>query len=283
MTSQPRQLQWQVDDLTISGMAWGDASAPPLLALHGWLDNAASFALLAPFITNRQVVALDLTGHGLSDSRSPHSGYQIWEDLPQILGVADQLGWDEFDLLGHSRGGIISTLVAAAAPARVRKLVLLDALLPRAVEEEAFPEQLQEWLRDRSRYLSKTPPRVESIEQAIKLRVAKGLHTEAASLLMRRNLKPLNDAFTWTTDPRLFGASAVKLSATQARSVLQSIAAPVLLLMASEGYAGHPEITASAESYLSERVIETVNGGHHFHMEDDADIVAKRICTFLQE
>ena len=283
MTSQPRQLQWQVDDLTIAGMAWGDDSAPPLLALHGWLDNAASFALLAPFVTNRQVVALDLTGHGCSDARSPHSGYQIWEDLPQILGVADQLGWEEFDLLGHSRGGIISTLLAAAAPARVRKLVLLDALLPHAVEEEAFPEQLQAWLRDRSRYLSKTPSRVGSIEQAIKLRAAKGLSMEAASLLIRRNLKPLGDAFTWTTDPRLFGASAVKLTTTQARSVLQSIAAPVLLLMASEGYAGHPEITESAESYLSDRAIEIVDGGHHFHMEDNADVVATRICKFLEE
>ena len=283
MSSQPRQLQWQIDDLTIAGMVWGDESNPPLLALHGWLDNAASFALLAPLITNRQVVALDLTGHGLSDSRSPHSGYQIWEDLPQVLGVADQLGWDEFDLLGHSRGGIISTLIAAAAPTRVRKLVLLDALLPRAVEEEAFSEQLQAWLRDRARYLDKAPPRVESLDQAIKLRAAKGLSTEAASLLMQRNLKPLNDAFTWTTDPRLFGASAVKLTATQAISVLQSIAAPVLLMMASNGYADHPELTASAEAYLTDRVIEVVEGGHHFHMEDNAHMVAQRICRFLEE
>ncbi|MEP0201898.1 MAG: alpha/beta hydrolase [Halioglobus sp.] len=282
MTSQPRQLQWQVDDLTIAGLAWGDESNPPLLALHGWLDNAASFALLAPFITNRQVVALDLTGHGLSDSRSPHSGYQIWEDLPQILDVADQLEWDEFDLLGHSRGGIISTLVAAATPARVRKLILLDALLPRAVEEEAFSAQLQEWLRDRTRYLNKVPPRVESLDQAIKLRAAKGLTVEAATVLMQRNLKPLDDAFTWTTDPRLFGASAVKLTAAQSKSVLQSIAAPVLLMMASDGYAGHPEITALAESYLTERVIEVVEGGHHFHMEDNAHSVAQRICTFLE-
>jgi pimeloyl-ACP methyl ester carboxylesterase len=283
MTCQPTQLQWQVDDLSIAGMAWGDSSLPPLLALHGWLDNAASFALLAPSIANRYVVALDLTGHGHSDRRSPHSGYQIWEDLPQILGVADQLGWSDFDVLGHSRGGIISTLLAAVAPKRVRKLVLLDALLPRAVEEEAFPEQLRSWLTDRARYLAKTPVRIESLAHAVKLRAAKGLSEEAASLLMQRNLKPMNDAYTWTTDPRLFGASAVKLTAIQARSVLQSIYAPVLLLMASEGYADHPEITELAETCLRERVIETVSGGHHFHMEANADTVAKRICKFLEE
>ena len=283
MTCQPRQLHWQVDDLSIAGMAWGDTSAPPLLALHGWLDNAASFALLAPLITNRYVVALDLTGHGHSDRRSPHSGYQIWEDLPQILGVADQLGWSHFDLLGHSRGGIISTLLAAASPARVRKLVLLDALLPRAVEAEAFPDQLQEWLTDRARYLAKTPVRVESLVHAVNLRAAKGLSEQAAALLMQRNLKPMNGAYTWSTDPRLFGASAVKLTATQARSVLQSIQAPVLLLMASEGYADHPDVTELAETYLGDRVIETVSGGHHFHMEAGADAVARRICTFLEE
>ena len=61
------ELTWNVDGLALKGLAWGDPADAPVLALHGWLDNAASFALLAPQLSGHYVVALDLTGHGQSD------------------------------------------------------------------------------------------------------------------------------------------------------------------------------------------------------------------------
>jgi pimeloyl-ACP methyl ester carboxylesterase len=107
-------VQWAVNGLQLAGLSWGSPGEKPLLALHGWLDNAASFAALAPLLRGYHVVALDLTGHGQSDWRSADASYQIWDDLPEILGVVDQLGWKRFDLLGHSRGAIISMLLAAS-------------------------------------------------------------------------------------------------------------------------------------------------------------------------
>ena len=59
-------VEWHVNGLKIAGLAWGQPDRTPLLALHGWLDNAASFAILAPMLDQYYVVALDLTGHGLS-------------------------------------------------------------------------------------------------------------------------------------------------------------------------------------------------------------------------
>jgi pimeloyl-ACP methyl ester carboxylesterase len=91
-------------------------------------------------------VALDLTGHGQSDWRSADASYQIWDDLPEIVGVLDTLGWDTCDLVGHSRGAIISTIIASAFPERVRHLVLLDAVVPEAVAAEAFPAQMRKAL-----------------------------------------------------------------------------------------------------------------------------------------
>ena len=98
-----------------------------------------AFAVLAPLLSGFYVVAVDLTGHGKSARRSADASYQIWDDLPEILGILDALGWNYIRSLGHSRGAIIATLLASAYPERVRHLVLLDAVSPQPVEESAFP------------------------------------------------------------------------------------------------------------------------------------------------
>ena len=120
----------------------------PVLALHGWLDNCASFDFLAPLITSSNtqtldMVTLDLAGHGLSDHRSGLSAYNNWQDLIEILLVTEQLGWSRFALIGHSRGAMISTLFAATYPEKVTHLVGIEGLLPGTTEENQAPAQLR--------------------------------------------------------------------------------------------------------------------------------------------
>ena len=133
---EPLEQSWTVNGLKLCGLCWGNPRQAPLLMLHGWLDNAASFRMLAPLLRDFYVVALDLTGHGRSDRRSDDASYQIWDDLPEILGIVQQLGWSRFDLLGHSRGAIIAGLLASAFPERIKQLILLDAISPQAVPEQ---------------------------------------------------------------------------------------------------------------------------------------------------
>ena len=110
---------FDVNGLTFTAKEWGSPGYKPVIALHGWLDNAASFDLMLPFLSDMHVIALDCAGHGGSSFRSADSGYNIWQDIAEVLGVADQMGWDQFALLGHSRGAIISTLIAGAFPDRI--------------------------------------------------------------------------------------------------------------------------------------------------------------------
>lgn len=49
-----------------------------MIALHGWLDNAASFSLLAPLLANQRILALDLDGHGYSGHRPAGAQYLLW-------------------------------------------------------------------------------------------------------------------------------------------------------------------------------------------------------------
>ena len=279
----PREYTWQIDGLQIAGLAWGDPDNPPVLALHGWLDNAASFNELAPLLENYHVLALDLTGHGRSSHRSADASYQIWDDLPQILAVVDQMGWHSFALMGHSRGAIIASLFSCARPARVSHLVLLDGLVPQALPEEAFASQLGQFLDERIEMLGRSNKLVKSIDQGVSMRLGKGLGRPGAEHIVPRGLKRVEGGYQWTNDARLQGASAVKLSSAQISAALQGIKAPVLLLLAEEGHGQYAQMAEKAEQEIANVLIASVKGRHHFHLEGDVLATASHIQEFLAQ
>ena len=276
-------LQWQVNNLQLAGLSWGQPGEKPLLALHGWLDNAASFACLAPLLAGYYVVAVDLTGHGQSARRSADASYQIWDDLPEILGVLEALGWDTFDLLGHSRGAIIATLLASTFPERVHHLVLLDAVSPEAVAQGEFPMQLRKALQDKPSLLTRPNRVFSSIDEAVASRTGRGLAAAAARLLVERNLRVCSQGVTWTTDPRLRGASAVKLTKVQSRAVLNALSMPTLLMLARATSARAPQVLEQAQRCIEGLTVHTIDGGHHFHMEPCVSEVALRMQRFLAD
>lgn len=276
-------VQWRINGLDLSGLSWGKPGEKPLLALHGWLDNAASFACLAPLLTGYHIVALDLTGHGRSARRSADASYHIWDDLPEILGVLDELGWETFDLVGHSRGAIISTLLASAFPERVLHLVLLDAVAPDAVAEDRFPVQLRTALLDKQRLMNKANRIFATQEEAVASRSTRGLSAAAAKLLVERNLSDRNEGLEWMTDPRLRGASAVKMTPGQIQAVMKALSMPTLLLLAEDTPLQYREVANAASRYIEKLAVQTIHGGHHFHMEACAGEVAQRMQAFFSE
>jgi pimeloyl-ACP methyl ester carboxylesterase len=279
-----RECRWEIHGLTLAGLSWGDPTAPPVLCLHGWLDNAASFQALGSLLADHYVVAPDLTGHGRSDRRSADATYQIWDDLPEVAGIVDSLGWQQFRLVGHSRGAIIAALFASAFPERICHLVMLDSLLPEPVPESEFPLQMRRFLQDKSRLLTSENRLFQSVEEAVASRLGRGISAPAARLLAERNLTPGEGGYTWSTDPRLRGASAVKLTAGQGEAVLQALDMPTLLLLASAGYGGrHPEQMATARRCVRRLEVSQMEGGHHFHMESGAQDVAGRITEFFRQ
>lgn len=76
---------------------------------------------------SREVVAVDLTGHGDSDWPGEYSLRLMADDVSALL---ERLGGPPVDLVGHSLGGLVACLVAAVSPGRVRRLVLEDVGLP---------------------------------------------------------------------------------------------------------------------------------------------------------
>jgi len=129
--SDPRERRIALPHLELAAQAWGGASLPPLLALHGWLDNAGSFAHLAPRLAARwRVIALDLPGHGHSSHLAAGASYHYVDYVQAVMAAADALELPRFSLLGHSLGAGIASLVAAARPERIKRLLLIEGLGP---------------------------------------------------------------------------------------------------------------------------------------------------------
>ena len=141
---EPRSVSVTADGLRYTGLEWGPQDGEPIIALHGWLDNALSFSVVAPKLAGHRVVALDLSGQGFSDHRSPDATYHIWDDIPQLLSIADQLGFEKMAVAGHSRGAAIAVLLASALRERCSHLVLLDGMLPHPLKEENVPSQFEQ-------------------------------------------------------------------------------------------------------------------------------------------
>ena len=281
--SEGRAFSVMADSLTYAGLEWGDPDGYPILALHGWLDNALSFSVLAPFLSEYRLIALDLSGQGLSDHRSSDATYHIWDDVPQLLSVIATLGLDQLAVLGHSRGAAIAVLLATALEDRCSQLVLLDGMLPRPTPDEAVVEQFLQSQRDHRGLLKHQPRLFDDVEGFVSARVRLGFSEGSARLLAPRALRETEDGWALVHDLRLNHASAVKLSPGMCSAFYSAVTKPTLALVAEEGLRlrGGLEASLAAVSEIANCRVATVPGSHHTHMEEGAQQIAEQIATFI--
>jgi pimeloyl-ACP methyl ester carboxylesterase len=95
----------------------------PLVLLHGAFGTIeACFADLIPALAStRQVIALELQGHGHTPDIDRPLGFPAMAE--DTIAVLDELGVEEADFLGYSMGGGVAVHIAIHHPQRVRRLV----------------------------------------------------------------------------------------------------------------------------------------------------------------
>ncbi len=266
---------------TLEGLHWSNPGAPKVLCLHGWLDNAASFVPLAPYLKDFDLLALDFAGHGFSSHRPETSHYYFPEHLYDVDAALDVLGWDACHIIGHSMGGGVASCFASALPERVKRLVLLDAVGILTLPTEQTAKQLRLSMKSVRKNRSFLRP-YESVEEAMLARQKSSpLSDEAARLLCERSLEHTGDYYQWRTDPRLNWRSPQLLSDAQALDLLTAIRSPTLVITSASvlDYLGedmmHKRLAAIADCKHV-----TDEGHHHFHMEQ-AEHTGAAITEFL--
>jgi pimeloyl-ACP methyl ester carboxylesterase len=270
----PTERRIALPRLSLAAQVWGNEAAPPLLALHGWLDNAGSFALLAPALAKKfRVIALDLPGHGHSDHLPAGASYHYLDYVRVVLDAAEALQLDRYTVLGHSMGAGIAALVAAAMPQRIERLHVIEGLGPLGDDGEKTLARFREALTPHAG--SRKPLRVfRDVEQALSARVmVSGLAADLARPIVTRGLRECDGGWQWRSDPSLTQASAVRLAESQIHSLLRGIEAPTALLLAQPATPYLPGVPMQARAdCVSDITVSHFAGGHHLHLEHPAAV-----------
>jgi pimeloyl-ACP methyl ester carboxylesterase len=271
----------------LAALSWGRRDAPTWLALHGWLDNAASFSRLAPRLVQAldiRIVAIDFRGHGESpgEAAAQHD-YALWDYCHDVLDAMDELALTHTTLLAHSMGAAVSCLLAASVPERVAQLLLIDGLGAITTPPAETAEQLRKGLIAHRRPRS-NPPRYVDIDSAVAARVAGGvtpIDAESARPLVARNSRFDDDGHVLLrTDGRLLKPSLVRFTPAQVLSMLGDIRCPVLLIEGEGGILGEREWAKKARQAVPTLTRYVLAGGHHLHLEPAA--VAPVAHTIIQ-
>jgi pimeloyl-ACP methyl ester carboxylesterase len=255
----------------------------PVLAAHGWLDNAASFDRLAPRLEGFDLVAFDFPGHGRSDHRPAGSAYHFADWIPVFFDLADALGWNTFSMLAHSMGAAAASLAAGVYPERIRRMALIDGFGPWTTPAEEAPQQFREGLDERRAILQKSNRRFASRRDAADtVATIYGMSPDEVGPLLERGLVETDDGWQMTYDLQLRAASMIRFTEEQVLAFLRRIEAPTLLIRPSRGWPLDEEQIRPRLEAVADLNVQRVDGGHHVHLAEPT-VVDRRVQSFLSD
>jgi esterase len=121
-----------IDGLRFRYLEWGNATAEPILLLHGFSSTAVAWTGVGEALEGEyHVVALDQRGHGETEW-DPEERYTDAQYAADARTLAQHLNLGSFTLIGHSMGGSVAFTYAGTYPNDVKRLVIEDsAPMPR--------------------------------------------------------------------------------------------------------------------------------------------------------
>jgi pimeloyl-ACP methyl ester carboxylesterase len=220
---------------------WGNEAGRPLVFWHalGAGTSGAYLTEVAPTLTaaGLRLIAPDAPGFGESPAL-PTEQYETANVVELLRGVLDERGVDRAILMGHSWGGTIATSFAAAYPARVAGLVLVDSGHADYQDQPGFPhgksfEDLVESNRAPERTIRTTEERFERDAQDEMRRPI----TPEVMEMFRAGLRQDGDELVSIVTPEVRASAMWGLMETRVTESWPAIAdagIPILLLLATE-------------------------------------------------
>ena len=247
-------------------IAYESAGAgPPVLLVHGLGSSLFDWERqIGPLSERYRVIAIDLRGHG--QSWKPHRPFRIADLAQDAVAVLDYLKIDAAHWVGLSLGGAVALEAAAAAPQRVRSLVVVNsppAYRPRSAGDATalFYRRFLVWLYS-----------MNTLGAFLARRALPGAGHQA---LRER----LTERFA-RNDKRCYRLAFDALRAWSVEDRLAGIRAPTLVLSAELDYVPQSAKEAVARAIPGAR-LSLLPGAHHMAPLEVSDLFNRELLAFL--
>jgi pimeloyl-ACP methyl ester carboxylesterase len=258
---------------------------PPLLLLHGWPQHWYQWRKLVPRLaSDYRLLMPDLRGFGWS--QAPGRGYDPLTFAADAVALLDALEIERVDLAGHDWGGYTAFLAGLSTPARLRRIVVLNAPVPWFRPSPALLGQLRKsWYAQ----LNAIPG------------VGRRLHERSLGWVTHNLRRSLVDSSAITAgEAGIFARryrqperalAAQQLYGSYVRAFTQGLrnrpfdalrlTVPTRLLFGVRDVMLSTALTQGWEGHADDMAVEYVEGCGHFIAEERPDLVAERIRAFM--
>ena len=263
---------------------WGNDSAPPLILVHGGLDQSRSWDAVARALrATFHIVAPDLRGHGDSDWATG-SSYSLSDHVYDLTCLIKSASFEQVAIASHSMGGMVSLTYAGAFPENVSRLAVLDGVtnFP-ARKVKPIELRIAEWVGDLDKTARRKIHRYPSVADGADRILARNarLTREQAMHLATHGMKRNDDgSFSWKYDPYLRARAPYRLSLEDNIGLWSRIACPTLLVSANESFLPDPE-KAGVMSHFKHAELAKIAGAGHWLQHDKPHEVLGLIQRFL--
>ncbi|HAN35295.1 MAG: alpha/beta hydrolase [Ilumatobacteraceae bacterium] len=236
----------------------GHAHDPAIVLIHGITDSRHAWhPLLHSLAAHHLVLAVDLRGHGESDS---DVGYDPISYATDVVETASALGVNDALVVGHSLGGVVASAFAAIAPCRA--VINIDQSLRLSAFKAAL-EQLEPMLKGDD----------ESFQQALELMfTAMDGPLSASEQARLREHRRADQAVVLATWAAVFESTEAELDAT-VEALAGGITVPYLAL---HGIDPGPDYGPWLQHLVPTATVEVwPDMGHYLHLVDPARFLAR--------
>ncbi|XP_068217522.1 probable serine hydrolase [Palaemon carinicauda] len=290
---------WEWEEVEID-IDWGvlrgkkRGSGPrKILGLHGWLDNANTFDLIAPmFPQGIQFLSLDLPGHGNSDHFPPGFIYDPRGYMGAVKKAMKALGWERFIFLGHSMGAVVGILYSAVFPEDVEAFISIDIIKPWSSPPEKYAAQFTKYFNQYFDHETKATqkPLIYEEDELVKKTIegSKSLDERGARILLSRGARTVeNGGMILKRDLRAKVYFIGFISFEAWVELARSIRCPLLFVKANDGHKYETKerydiMLAAFEEDCRHFSCVEMEGKHHVHLTHP-EIVGTYINSFLEK